>query len=238
MKRIFALTLILCVCILLVSCGDANQTFLNADPIFSSADPTFSRANSQFETKVDNTSGGDEYSLCFENWDEYKEYVESNDLVENFITYDMISRFGEFKSFGSTGYSTLQYGQYWYEIVDANGEEYFISIDHYAEDSAERYNFIQNAEQKVNTSDLRTINAKEAGVHEIDNIMYFYTLNGELLRIRWCIGDIAIFLSGEVSKGGLSKIDIHSEKTGIRGLLDAKTAKETLVTIYGEKFEK
>lgn len=230
MRKILILILILCTYILLLfSCGDASQPSSGATTAALSTD-------SQPGASGGVVSGGDgeEYSIFVGNLDEYNEYVENNDLIENFITYDVISQFGNFDSFGIAGHSTLQYGYYWYNLVDVDGEEYFMSIDHYDERTAESYELIQNAEQKVNTADLRTINVKEAGAYESDGIMYFYTQNGELLRIRWCVGDIVIFLSGEVSDGGLSKIDINSKKA-LSKLLKKDTALEALKEIFGSE---
>ena len=233
MRKICILLVLLSLCLLMVACENQESTENTYSTMTQESNSTSS--TNKEDDSLD-TSGGDgeEYSIFVGNLDEYNEYVKNNDLIENFITYDVISQFGNFDSFGIAGESTLEYGYYWYNLVDVDGEEYFMSIAHYDERSAESYEFIQNAEQKVNTADLRTINVKEAGAYESDGIMYFYTQNGELLRIRWCVGDIVIFLSGEVSDGGLSKIDINSKKA-LSKLLKKDTALEALKEIFGSE---
>ena len=260
MKKIFLLILVVCGCALLLSCGSEQVDFSEKDSYISQytnheiGDALSHQSGSDIiaapgeedgvgtDVNTENGNGAssgvvDEKFLIINGLDEYESYISNADLVEGFIDYDMISQFGSFDSFTVPSVLPVKYvGEYWYDIVNENGERYTLHIHHNNfEEPDQPYKAIENANQAVKDTDLRTVSTKEAGVYEKNGIIYFYSAKGELLRIRWDIGSTVLFLKG----ANLSKEPIDFEKTTEIGrLLKAETAKDALIEMFGENFAK
>lgn len=259
MKRFLLSMLVVCGCILICSCGNEQDASLEKDNVnsYKQMDKNNMEASLQDEWDVagslseessgisdvgtgnDISSGSqtvDERFLIIKNLYEYEQYISKTNLADGFVDYNMINQLGEFDAFTVPSVVSVEYaGEYWYDLVDKDGECYSLHVYHNFEEPEQPYKVIQNASQTINDSDLRTAATKEAGVYDKDGIKYFYSPNGSLLRIRWDVGNTVLFLGG----ANLSKMRLDTENAiGIGKLLKAETAKNALIEMFGEEFSK
>ena len=252
MKKMFILILTICSCYFIFSCNqqEANLSSGFESGTLPSSSESVAGSQPNAETDVDsntsmlwdennnvgNADGIDEAFLIIDSLQAYEEYLSNNKITDDFVDFKAISKFGKFECFTIPSMLPLEYvREYWYDFSDNDGQQYSLHVFHDFEEPEQPYKLIQNTNQSVDSSDLRTVDTQEAGIYEKNGIMYFYASSGSLLRIRWNIGNTVVFLEGT----NLPKMDISSENiTTIGKLLKEETAKNELLNMFGEKFAK
>lgn len=132
--------------------------------------------------------------LTISTLDDYNKFMSSENLPENFITYDMLKDIGDFVYliFLSDGYNG-DFTEYMYTVKDSTG--YDISV--YVEPSIESDVLNSNTiiAEKINRTDLRTIASAESGIYIYNDVKYKY-VSGKLLSIAWDMDGLRCTLTG------------------------------------------
>lgn len=154
---------------------------------------------------------------------EYRIFLATAELPEDFVTYDMLKPIGQFKGYVNLG--EADYSQSYYSFADENGVELALYIKPLEE--AEGYDA---AENPPDPRDLRTL--PEEGIREYycGALRYRY-LEGKLLTIRWVFGDkeFVLYMDGTYSEYPLS-----GAETFVSRLLNTETAEDALEQLRKE----
>ncbi len=115
-------------------------------------------------------------------YDEYKEFLKSADLPDDFVSYSDLSHFGELDWFSYVPY--FHFDAYHYHIIDKQGYEFFINVERKYEtpEYIDKYPLLDASQ--INPSDMRSLPSGEKGRYIIGNMTYWY-LSGKLNAIRW-----------------------------------------------------
>ncbi len=207
---------------LLVSCksGDSSDKTLNTDNQNSSSVPEI--------TYMGEIHGGfpsKESIVFFSSYDDYVKYIETEDVPDFFVSFDMISQFGEFDSFITL--KGNRFSAYTYTAIDENGCEIRIYIKHgctLSEGIVD--NAITTASFEINESDMRYIDDNKHVYQLCINDLLYSFVQGGLNSVSWEYNN-AVFTVTTVDSGKIRKYPIESKKTtAVSKLLNTETAKE------------
>ena len=228
-KLISIISIILAVC-LTASCGNVNETVTEATnttcaTVVTTTDSTtkLDIAIQTTETNVQTTgssiSGGEHATVTIDNYDEYLSFVKSNDMPDDFITYDIFSDFGKFQTFICEPFTTGdECKEYIYVVEDDNGYSVMFSIE-LAEKELVTENYIFMSD---NISDYRFVEYDNV-VHSIVNDLKYSYARGKLFAITALFGNIKIVMT--ISGGRFENYPINGADTFISRLLSPATAK-------------
>lgn len=122
----------------------------------------------------------------------YDEYINNSKITEDFVYYDTIKGFGEFRNCFT--YSLRSQKEYTY-FLDIQGQKHNLIIKRKELVDSEKYiNYYSLSKDEINSEDMRTCelpkNIKCASYIEPD-IEYYYKDYGKLYRIIWYCNDWA-----------------------------------------------
>ena len=124
-------------------------------------------------------------AFTFETYDDYKHFLENNNLPEEFIEYDRVKDIGSFKSLvflTDTRYG--DYSEYMYGFSEASQNTVFLTVVPSSKGSIGIISTPLSIDD-INQSDMRfTKNEGVSGIFKVDNLSYKY-INGILLSITW-----------------------------------------------------
>lgn len=219
MKRLFGILITLVLFSVLLSACDST----NSLEALENEKPTCSlneTLNTQDKLGGVEPNGVEVPLLTISTLDDYNEFLSSENLPKNFITYDVLKDIGDFVYliFLSDGYNG-DFTEYMYTVKDSTG--YDISV--YVEPSIESDVLISNTiiAEKINRTDLRTIGSDESGFYMYNDVKYKY-VSGKLLSIAWDMDGLRYTVTGS------SMLDNYPyQKNTFMGLiLNGDTAKD------------
>ncbi len=134
-------------------------------------------------------------SISLQTYDTYKEFIEQNDLPEEFVEYEQLKAIGSFNSlvFLSDARNS-DYSEYMYGFSESSKNTVFLTI---VPSSKENTSVISTplSIDDIDQSDMRfTKNKEVSGIFKIDNLSYKY-IKGTLLSIMWEKNDLRYTLS-------------------------------------------
>ena len=120
--------------------------------------------------------------LVVKTIDEYNEFIKSEQLPDNFVTYENIKQIGEFKNLTVRSYYYFgDFSAYHYELIDPSGYEVFFNIT----TDDEEYKDYPNTSD-VNPQNMRELNKQASGTLKYDhNKLKYSYFNGKLRTIQW-----------------------------------------------------
>ncbi|MBO5261446.1 MAG: hypothetical protein J6B45_00190 [Clostridia bacterium] len=233
MKKIYILFVLLCLCILMVACGQKTSLGGRNSIVDSGEKGETTGTNSSIETEKPYV---DPAPVRFYKIEEYENFIETQGLADGFVGYEDVCEFGEFYCMHFIHYFDGGWNgdanAYRYIVIDDNGNMIDIDIHQNGEEFRENYEKI--SEEYINKADLRFAKGMKTGVYENNEIQYLYT-NGELHGVSWKASGKRYLIWGEE----LVEYPLATEKeTVIQKLLNLETAKDALIGIYGEAFGK
>ena len=119
-----------------------------------------------------------------ENYGEYIDYIQKENLKKSIVTYDTLAPLGTFKSFVvlSGGYNG-DFTQYRYEFKDVSNCIIGLTItDINSRNYENHYSELDSASCKNN--DMRILDDDKTGYVVVDTVEYMY-VHGKLLWIKW-----------------------------------------------------
>lgn len=128
----------------------------------------------------------------FENYKDYKNFLRTSELPDDFVIYDDIAHFGEFEGF--VVLSDVQnddYSQVIYNLKDSAGQSLGLYIF-----TTAREHENDTVIDKVDSDDLRRISSGAGGVYTLLGVDYRY-VSGELLSMTWVKNGVEHVLMGD-----------------------------------------
>ncbi len=190
MKKLLCLLL---VCLLTVSMLSCAST------------PTKEENNeNNVSTMPSNETQGDIPLLTFSTLEEYKAFMQENEVPDHFVAYEDITALGEFDSLVFTEGYPLRYQTYFYSFTN----EVTLTVNHEEE---LRYPWTVNSAPPTGL-DLRTHEAGN-GHCQIYDMTYSYVLGGKLHAVRWRSGEVWFTVGGFLEyEGGSETVDLLLNK--------------------------
>lgn len=179
---------LLCIAILLCSCNvyDRSNNQENHNSTISDVETEQPIVNVDYST------------LRFDSKKEYDDFMDKNTISENFISYNMLKKLGEFDSMVFlTNTNIGDYGQYLYFFIDDSGHKLALYVEsrilkHDFHTYKDKYTCID----EINSTDMRYIDITDKTcVYYNENLLYTY-VDGKLNSIIWTYEDIEYRLSG------------------------------------------
>ena len=162
-------------------------------------------------------------TIGFSNYEEYKKYIEENNLADKIVTYDKLSQYGEFVQF--TINSHWMYDNtfsLFYIFNDGSGKNYDLIIHDHPQQLEDLVAYPKLTDDLINKSDMRTANTDADAYYEFDNKYYIYT-NGKLSQIKWFDDKHIYILIGNPMLYDYPKVD----NTYMSKLLDISSTTST-----------
>lgn len=162
-------------------------------------------------------------TIGFSNYEEYKKYIEENNLADKIVTYDKLSQYGEFVQF--TINSHWMYDNtfsLFYIFNDGSGKNYDLIINDRPQQLEDLVAYPKLTDDLINKSDMRTANTDADAYYEFDNKYYIYT-NGKLSQIKWFDDKHIYILIGNPMLYDYPKVD----NTYMSKLLDISSTTST-----------
>ena len=163
--------------------------------------------------------------LTISSKEEYVDFLNSNQLPADFVSYDKISAIGNFKGLVilSDAYSN-DYSSYMYNLVDSSGFEFVVYIDH-----EERESYLTDFVSNVNKTDMRVLSDDSKGFYVYNDITYKY-ISGKISSIVWKSQNIIYTLFGGAKFFNYPLTD----STFIGKMLNTNTALQVLNEVFTE----
>lgn len=166
--------------------------------------------------------------LTLTDYSEYEEFIDTHTLQEDFITYDQLSFLGEFGIFIYFSYYYGNYGEYSYTVIDENGYELFIRMQHLnINDEVFDSPAVLDSTAHTNKTDLRNIDNTATCYTMLNNVKYTY-VQGKLLSLEWVENNIQYTLSGN---GMLDNYPTDGNATVMSKLLTKSEASNAIAQI-------
>jgi hypothetical protein len=130
------------------------------------------------------SGSGEIRTPTFETYESYLKFIKTADVPDNFVTYEMISSFGEFRSFicaPSYGYDEYKYG-----IIDKeSGVELLVYIDDGCEITIPEKAVVISSSDVI-ANDMRKLPNQEEGIKCFvqSGVQYTY-YGGKLSSVEW-----------------------------------------------------
>lgn len=230
MKKLTPIISIILAMCLMVSCGNVNETVTETinttdTTVVTTADST-TTSNISVQTTEPNVqttgssiSGGEHATVTIDNYNEYLAFINSNDMPDDFITYDIFSDIGVFRTFICEPFTMrAECKEYIYVVEDDNGYSIMFSIElDEKELVTENYIFMPD-----NISDYRFVEYDKVVHSMVNNLKYSYA-RGKLFAITALFGNMKIVMT--ISGGRFENYPINGEDTFMSRLLSPATAK-------------
>ena len=218
------LTFIILMCFLYVAiCACNAHTLDNDDQSY----PTETYTDN-IPTETATNDGGERPLLTLDSENEYIEFLSSGEMPADFVSYDKIEAIGAFYGlvFLSDAYRN-DYSSYMYSLIDSNGVEITLYVDHCDETLSTSGSILG-----VNEIDMRLLSDESSGAYVSDNIEYRY-VSGKLLSISWERQNIVYTLCCVSGDFRLSDYPL-TDSTFIGKMLNTNTAPQAIDTVWGE----
>lgn len=165
--------------------------------------------------------------LGFERYSDYLSFVETADLPEGFIHYEMLSQFGEYSYFAVLANLAIEdinkylycFKDEKYIMDDGSCGELALYVDHKNE-------AFENTISGGNLEDMRLLDTDESGSVIQSGIQYNY-ISGKLRSMKWKVDGVTYTLAGDPL---LSDYPIDS--SGVVGkLLNVQSAQNVIASM-------
>jgi len=221
MKKILIFVIILAISLCFISC----QKEAPDDLVDTDKESSFSESEELTTPSVDTDAAveipqGERPLKTMPSVSEYEDFISSNRLPENFVYYDNIKEFGEFKRLVILSESRLNdYSYYMYTFVDEGGFETALYVSEKKRGERIHSSVLEIADD----SDMRSASSNDHGYILLGGLEYTY-LFGELHSIEWEHNGLYFTL---YSNSGLVNYP-YGSKGFISDLLDKNKAEATL----------
>ena len=158
-------------------------------------------------------------NITIESYSEYKKFIRSANIPEDFIYYEDIEVLGKFESFVCEIYSG-KYSEY-YSLHDDNLGEFFLYIE---KEPFHETEHTKNVITDVNSSDMRFLDEEISGTYEYENIKFVFLL-GKLHSIRWKSGEWYYTISS------IDDLKEDTSKANISKLFNLETAPDLIASV-------
>ena len=221
------LFIFVCISLILTSCAEAKITQSTTEVVTTELVTTTQAITTPTEGPIVSV-GVVMHSI--DDYDEYLAYISETAVPENFISYEMIKKFGEFRSFQAVPYGennpthtmNPNYG-YGYDL-EFDGLE--ITFDINEKDSDFEYATVS----APTTNDLQIHENKESGVWQNGKFEYHY-VQGKLLYIEWEYNDVRYALSSRNSAREYDYTTLSSDSV-LSKLVHRDTCEEAFQEIF------
>ena len=166
--------------------------------------------------------------LTLETLESYNEYIKSNKMPDNFISYDNLKHLGEFDCFVClSGTEITEDADCFYVFRDKSGFEFCLYVYNSKDKSASKVE-IKNHILNFESNDLKTVGDDKTGTWQYDHqgIKYNY-IDGQLLSVDWTLNNtrFVLFSGG----GGIFLNDLpFAQNSPISKLFYKDTATEAV----------
>ena len=197
--------------------------------------------------------------LFFNNYEDYVSFITSGKLPssqkdavsdlssfpDDFILYEKISMMGKFQAllFLCPTYMG-DYSAYMYRLIDENGFEYSLYIDHNKKDTEKATAILSDAQADTIT-DLRTSPKSQVNHVQIKDITYqYWAPNNGLGSLVWSQNDITFTLASSYASeydnysGYFSEYPMDGKDTFIKQLLTTPRTPAEIQQMCSSKLEK
>ena len=240
MKKKIAIILLLCsICLAMYACNmndatdEVNQSDSTEQQIANpSAGDNQHDAESLYtgeqQDEIIKPQEGERPLLTFESENEYVEFLDLNEMPDDFVTYDKIKTIGTFEClvFLSDAYAE-DYSSYMYSLVDSEGFGITLYVDH-------SEGVLSNLDSVLNLhgTDMRMLSDTRSGVFTYDGLKYKYVL-GELLSISWETLNVNYTLCAS----GTPMLSTYplTKSTFVGKMLNTDTAQQALNTVLRDE---
>jgi hypothetical protein len=162
---------------------------------------------------------GDRPNITIESYSEYKKFIRSANIPEDFIYYEDIEVLGEFESFVCEIYNG-KYSEF-YSLYDDNAGEFYLYV---RKESSEETEHTKNVITDVNSSNMRFLDEEISGTYEYENIKFVFLL-GKLHSIRWKSGEWYYTISS------IDDLKEDTSKANISKLFNLETAPDLIASV-------
>ena len=253
MKKLFTSTLLFILmttlCVGLIGCDFVNDILGNAktnptdgttDGTLPSTDNTTPSNTEPTDTNPTDTDPGDlipdeivkpniQYQdVSFYSKEAYTEFLNSAELPDNFVSHDKIDDIGDFDAlvFLSEAYHLRDYSWYMYTLVDSEGFEITLYVDH-----RDRVLSTKTPVSNVNKTDMRLLpDASENVCVYVSNNMEYTYISGKLHSISWETQNITYILCASGTPM-LSDYPL-TDSTFVGKMLNTETAPQALNDVF------
>lgn len=158
--------------------------------------------------------------LTIESYDAYMAFIEKSELPHDFVQYESIAQFGEFKSFVCLSDArNNDFSSCMYSLVDDSQSEFVMYID-IGDTNKDKVQL--STITSVNNANMRVLtNKTDAGTYVVAGLKYKYVA-GKLLSISWTRGAVSYTLSGNSMLGDYPE---SATTTAVGKMLNTHTAK-------------
>ena len=234
MKNKITIIALWCILCLILSACDINITDKNNQSDSTETNNMTDSSNEEIDSQDIKNKTTEPYDieiplLTLESMDMYTEFLNSNEMPDDFVLYDEISDVGDFEIliFLCNAYSH-DYSSYLYGLVDSEGFEISLYVEHNTDEfSLETDSIIQ-----VNKTNMSLLTDTSDGDYIHDNIKYTY-VSGELFSISWKTQNITYILCN----GGSPMFSDYPPTTStfVGKMLNLDTATQALNDIFKDK---
>ena len=234
MKNKITIIALWCILCLILSACNINITDKNNQSDSTETNNMTDSSNEEIDSQDIKNKTTEPYDieiplLTLESMDMYTEFLNSNEMPDDFVLYDEISDVGDFEIliFLCNAYSH-DYSSYLYGLVDSEGFEISLYVEHNTDEfSLETDSIIQ-----VNKTNMSLLTDTSDGDYIHDNIKYTY-VSGELFSISWKTQNITYILC----KGGYPMFSDYPPTTStfVGKMLNLDTATQALNDIFKDK---
>lgn len=236
MKKKIVIILLLCsICLGICACNMNAPNEVNQSDSIEQQIANPSAGNNQHDAEslytgeqqneIIKPQEGERPLLTFESENEYAEFLDLNEMPNNFVTYDEIKTIGIFEClvFLSDAYAE-DYSSYMYSLVDSEGFGITLYVDH-------NQGVLSNSDSVSNLhgTNMRMLSDTRSGVFISEGLKYQY-ISGELFSISWKTQNINYTLCA-FGEAMLSKYPI-SESTFVGKMLNSNTSTQAFDTVF------
>ena len=202
--------------------------------------PAESPSFSEEEEETDSQGSVCYFLPFFDRYDEYCEFIASQEMPDGFVRYECIQGIGSFAGFYVHDDSVFSYS---YELYDESFYEIILSVTHMDEGAGVEQGD-KNHDERLTVQELglsgevpRTISS-DAAVTELEHNGIVYTYNdGKLYSVKWQTESTLFTLSGTMNVC-LCDYSAGEKATFLNRLLNLETAKAAIAdmgAVYMER---
>ena len=215
MKKLMATLVLFCLLFSMCSCKNINDS------------ERLNEQTNNFADSKNTENQNEEYpSVSFYSEEEYNNFIRSQKLPKNFVTYDKLSMIGDFDSLVILSVSKGDYSSYMYSFIDASGHELTLYVNHdlSKSDSGSETSLTKKPiTVEINSKDMRKIDGENSGFYEHKGFIYKY-VSGKLLSVVWVSEGVEYTLCGSMMLSDYP----DNRSTFVGKLLNLQTASATL----------
>ena len=234
MKNKITIIALWCILCLILSACDINITDKNNQSDSTETNNITDFSNEEIDLQDIKNKTTDTYQieiplLTLYSMDMYTEFLNSNEIPDDFVLYDEISDIGDFESlvFLCHAYS-IDYKSYLYGFVDSEGFQISLYVYH----DTDKFSLKNDSIVQVNKTNMSLLTDTSDGDYIHDNIKYTY-ISGELISISWKTQNITYILC--ISGSPMFSDYPPTTSTFVGKMLNLDTATQALNDIFKDK---